>query len=164
MLRARSSDAAAKVAAHLWDESSGIFVNRFSSGAFNPRISPTSFYPLLAGVASSERATSMMTGWMLNASRFCVTANGDFIGNNASGCYWGLPSISADDPAFPALGYVRQTARAAPLEQTTPLNALTKFHCTPSSRPVSLAATPRPICGVPARASGGATSGGRWRC
>ena len=31
----------------------------------------------------------------------------DAEGNNASYCYYGLPSIAADDAAFPALGYWR---------------------------------------------------------
>ena len=40
------------------------------------------------------------------SSRFCVAPNGDFAGNSEA-CWWGLPSISADDAAFPALGYWR---------------------------------------------------------
>lgn len=44
---------------------------------------------------------------LLNSSRFCVSPKGDFSGNNATWCYWGLPSVSADDPAFPQLGYWR---------------------------------------------------------
>merc|ERR1712187_139277 len=47
-----------------------------------------------------------MKKWMLNSSRFCISPNGDFAGNSET-CYWGLPSISADDPAFPPLGYWR---------------------------------------------------------
>ena len=47
-----------------------------------------------------------MRGWLLNASRFCVSPTANFSDNNAS-CYWGLPSISADDVAFPKLGYWR---------------------------------------------------------
>ena len=48
----------------------------------------------------------MVTRWLTNASRFCVAPNGDFQGNSRA-CFWGLPSISADDPAFPPLGYWR---------------------------------------------------------
>jgi len=106
MLRARSADAKAKIAANLWDEQSGIFVNRLATGAFNRRISPTSFYPMQTGIATAPRATSMVSGWLLNASRFCIAPKGDFAGNPDT-CYWGLPSISADDPAFPPLGYWR---------------------------------------------------------
>ena len=106
VLRARSADARAKIAAHLWDEQSGIFVNRLATGRFRRRITPTSFYPMLSGIATVGRAESMLRGWLLNASRFCITPKGDFAGNDDT-CYWGLPSVSADDPAFPPLGYWR---------------------------------------------------------
>lgn len=43
----------------------------------------------------------------LCACRFCISPNGDMAGNNPNTCYWGLPSIAADDPAFPPLGYWR---------------------------------------------------------
>lgn len=46
----------------------------------------------------------MVSHWLLNASRFAITQDGDFAGNDDNN-YWGLPSISADDAAFPALGY-----------------------------------------------------------
>ena len=46
----------------------------------------------------------------MNSSRFCLSPSGDFAGNTDD-CYWGLPSISADDPAFPQLGYWRGYAR-----------------------------------------------------
>ena len=106
LLRRRSRSMRAKIGDHLWDSASGAFVNRFANGTFNRRISPTSFYPMLAGAATAERATALMTGWLMNASRFCVSPRGDFVGNSDD-CYWGLPSISADDAAFPALGYWR---------------------------------------------------------
>jgi putative isomerase len=61
-LRARSAEARAKIAAHLWDEASGIFVNRFPTGDFNRRISPTSFYPMMAGAVTADRAAAMMHG------------------------------------------------------------------------------------------------------
>ena len=47
-----------------------------------------------------------MRGWLMNSSRFCVAPHGDFAGNRDD-CYWGLPSIAADDPAYPPLGYWR---------------------------------------------------------
>jgi hypothetical protein len=106
MLRGRAADARAKIGTHLWDASTGIFANKFANGSFYRRITPTSFYPMMAGAATAENAASMMSHWMLNASRFCVTPTGDFSGNSAA-CWWGLPSVSADDPAFPALGYWR---------------------------------------------------------
>ena len=51
------------------------------------------------------QAARMATGWALNATRFCLSAS--WPAGVADACYWGLPSISADDPAFPALGYWR---------------------------------------------------------
>ena len=105
-LRARASVSRQKIADHLWEDRLGVFSNRFANGTFYPRISPTSFYPMLAGAASPERATILIQRWLLNASRFCLTPKGDFVGNSDT-CYWGLPSISADDPAFPPLGYWR---------------------------------------------------------
>ena len=61
---------------------------------------------MLAGAATSARAATMMQGWLLNASHFCVSPTGDFAGNHDD-CYWGLPSIQRADPAFPRLGYWR---------------------------------------------------------
>ena len=69
-------------------------------------MSPTSFYPMMTGAATEARAASMMSGWLLNSSRFCIAPTGDFKGNSDT-CYWGLLSISTDDPAFPPLGYWR---------------------------------------------------------
>ena len=106
MLRKRSADDRAAIDAHLWNAPLSTYSNRFSNGTFSTRISPTSFYPMLAGAATPERAATLMSRWLLNASRFCVAPAGDF-GGNTDSCYWGLPSISADDPAFPALGYWR---------------------------------------------------------
>jgi hypothetical protein len=45
------------------------------------------------------------TEWALNATRFCLSAT--WPAGVADACYWGLPSISADDASFPALGYWR---------------------------------------------------------
>ena len=45
----------------------------------------------------------MVKNWLLSPQHFCISPNGDFKGNSEV-CYWGLPSIEASDPAFPALG------------------------------------------------------------
>ena len=76
------------------------------NGSFNRRVSPTSFYALQTGVPADERVAAMMTGWLLNASHFCISPEGDHSGN-ADDCWWGLPSIEASDPAYPPLGYWR---------------------------------------------------------
>ena len=119
-LRARASFLRNQTQQHLWDEDIGVFVSRFASGrcpenltlceneyGFDRRISPTNIWPMLVGGATEAQAARMMTAWLQNASRFCITPEGDFKGNDPDACYWGLPSISANDPAFPPLGYWR---------------------------------------------------------
>ena len=69
------SDASAAVQGNLWSEELGIFANKFSqNGTFYPRISPKSFYPMLAGIATDAQAATMVTRWLLNASRFTPMA------------------------------------------------------------------------------------------
>jgi hypothetical protein len=114
---------------HHWNEDIGILANKFSAkyictcqcnasgivtgtncssedccndGWYN-RISPTSFYPMQSHIATDAQATTMMERWLMNKNRFCIASEGDSAGNSA-GCYWGLPSISASDSAFPPLG------------------------------------------------------------
>ena len=107
LLTARLEELAGLIRDHLWDDASGAFVNKFSGNAsFYRRVSPTSFYPLLARVASDDQARAMATGWLMNSSRFCIDPNGD-VANNPASCWWGLPSINAADPAYPPLGYWR---------------------------------------------------------
>eukprot|EP00980_Cylindrotheca_fusiformis_P027141 scaffold19016_cov147-Cylindrotheca_fusiformis.AAC.5 len=84
----------------LWDADDGVFSNQFPNGTYSKRISPTSFYPLLGNVASDAQAESMVEHWLMNSTRFCI-------GSRTRECWWGLPSISGDDPAFPKLGYWR---------------------------------------------------------
>jgi hypothetical protein len=76
------------------------------AGSFNPRISPTSFYALQTLAPTDAQAERMVTRWLTNRSAFCIAADGDYTGNDEEGCYWGLPSINAADPAFPH-GYWR---------------------------------------------------------
>jgi len=104
-----------------------------TNASFVQSITPTSFYPLLLplptertsfgsrGDASfggmegdsspehilnpNDTVESMVGAWLLNASRFCLSPNGDFEGNDPGSCYWGLPSVSADDPAYMVRGH-----------------------------------------------------------
>jgi len=81
------------VRAKLWNEHDGIYANRFWNGEFSPRLSPTSFYPLFAGIATPEQAERMLKEHLLNPKEF-----------------WGtyvIPSISRSDPAFPDQFYWR---------------------------------------------------------
>ena len=106
MLKKRADDMKNRIQNNLWHEELGIYANRLLNGTFYPRISPTSFYPMQANVATDEQADMMITKWLLNSTRFCIARDGDFKGNDDT-CYWGLPSINAADPAFPPLGYWR---------------------------------------------------------
>lgn len=70
----------------LWNEQDGIFENRYWDGHFSKRLSPTNFYPLLAGIATPEQAKRMVREHLLNSKEF-----------------WGkyvIPTISRNDPAF----------------------------------------------------------------
>ena len=99
MLRERCENMRALMRQHLWHDGLGIYSNKFSGNdSFYPRISPTSFFPLFARAPTDDQATRMMQNWLMNATRFCISPNGDGAGNTDD-CYWGLPSISADDPA-----------------------------------------------------------------
>jgi hypothetical protein len=78
----------------LWDEKAGIFLNRRTdTGAPNPRISPTNFYPLLAGVATPAQAARMMKDHYFNPNEF--------------GGEWVLPAAPRNDPAIPEQNYWR---------------------------------------------------------
>ncbi len=77
----------------LWDERQGIYCNRHWDGRLSQRWSPTSFFPLIAGVAPPERAERMIREHLLNEQEF-----------------WGehvIPSIARSDPAYPDNDYWR---------------------------------------------------------
>ena len=105
LLAGRAAAVRAFISAQLWDEQQGAFVNTFPNGTHSRRVSPTSFYALAARAASDAQAARMATEWALNSTRFCLSQQ--WPEGVSDDCYWGLPSISADDPAFPALGYWR---------------------------------------------------------
>ncbi|HEY1576182.1 MAG TPA: trehalase family glycosidase [Terracidiphilus sp.] len=92
-LRNRAALYRAKLAT-LWDEKSGIFLNKdLHTGQMNTRLSPTNFYPLLAKAATPEQATTMIEKHLMNPAEF-----------------WGqyvIPSIERDDPAFKDQNYWR---------------------------------------------------------
>jgi len=98
-------DSLKKSLATLWNSKILSFSNMHPNNTFNSRISPTLFYPYLVGVPSDSQAASQVSAWLVNNSRFCISEN--WPNGMADTCYWGLPSISADDPSFPPLGYWR---------------------------------------------------------
>ncbi len=70
----------------LWNETDGIYENRFWNGQFSKRLSPTNFYPMLAGIATPEQAQRMVKEHLLNPREFW----GDYV----------VPTTSRSDPAF----------------------------------------------------------------
>jgi putative isomerase len=85
-LRAEYDGLAALINERLWNEEAGIYQNRHWDGRFSPHLSPTLFYPLLAGIAPPDRAARMVREHLLNEAEF-----------------WGhyvLPSIARDDPGY----------------------------------------------------------------
>ena len=78
----------------LWDEKTGLFLNRRTdTGAFSYRLSPTHFYPLLAGAATPAQAQRMIAEHFFNPAEF----DGE----------WILPSCARNDPAYPEQEYWR---------------------------------------------------------
>ena len=77
----------------LWDDEHGLYANRHWDGRFSNRWSPTSFFPLIAGIADGERAERLIREHLLNEAEF-----------------WGryvIPAISRSDPAFADNDYWR---------------------------------------------------------
>ncbi|HVU32648.1 MAG TPA: trehalase family glycosidase [Opitutaceae bacterium] len=78
----------------LWSEADGIFLNRrLDDGAWIPRHSPTSFYPLLAGAASPAQAEELVRRHLLNPAEYAGT--------------WMIPAAPRNDPAFAEQLYMR---------------------------------------------------------
>lgn len=92
-LRERSARYRAKLAT-MWDENAGIYLNKdLHTGASGTRLSPTNFYPLLAGVPSPEQAKAMIQKHLLNPKEFWGR--------------WIMPSIAMNDAAFTDQNYWR---------------------------------------------------------
>jgi hypothetical protein len=92
-LRDRSARYRAKLGT-LWDESSGIFLNKdLHTGKFSSRLSPTNFYPLLAKAATPAQADIMIQKHLRNPQEFWGE--------------WVIPSIARNDPAFGDQNYWR---------------------------------------------------------
>jgi hypothetical protein len=90
-LRAEHAALTERINALMWDEERGLYVNRHWDGRLAERYSPTSFYPLLAGVATPERAERCVRQHLMNPDEFWGE--------------WVIPSISRRDPNFPVQKY-----------------------------------------------------------
>ena len=82
----------------LWDEKTGMYLNRFwpeAGGLFSYRKSPALLWMMVAGIPSEAQARRLVYEHLLNPEEFW----GEFV----------LPSASRDDPAFPEQYYWRGT-------------------------------------------------------
>ena len=77
----------------LWSSERGTYLNKHWNGKFDGRLSPTHFYPLMAGIPSESRASRIVDEHLLNPDEFL----GDYM----------IPMISRDDPAFVDQNYWR---------------------------------------------------------
>jgi len=75
LLRQRLDVVAASVEAALWDNNTGMYANRLFNGTFYPRISPTSFFPMLSGLPSRDRVLSHLLPLLRSPEGFCVTGD-----------------------------------------------------------------------------------------
>ena len=91
--KARHEKLAAKISEELWDAERQVFANKLPSGEFIRQIAPTSFYPLAAGAATPDQASSMCGRYL---------ESDDWFGGR-----FGLPSVARSDPAFPDNVYWR---------------------------------------------------------
>ncbi len=78
----------------MWDEKSGMFLNLdLKTHEPSHRLSPTNFYPLLAGAATPEQAQTMIARHLRNPDEFWGQ--------------WVIPAIARDDPAYGDQNYWR---------------------------------------------------------
>ena len=85
-----------ELSAQLWDDRQGLYVNvRARDGVYSRRLSPTSFFPMIAGLPSVGQAEVMVVQHLQNRNEFCV-------GLDCAGLP--LPSIARSD-----LNYTDQT-------------------------------------------------------
>ena len=106
LLKQQSATMAALVNGSLWDDVTGIYRQRDASGnasrGFSPVLSPTSFYPMIAGIPSAAQAERMVADHLTNVSEFCVDPGVEFQSETSvqGACPYAIPSISRSDPNF----------------------------------------------------------------
>ncbi len=84
---------AQRINEQMWDEAAGIYKNRHWDGRLSAHLSPTNFYPLIAGIAPRERAERMLREHLLNEREFA----GQYV----------IPSTARDDPGYGGNDYWR---------------------------------------------------------
>lgn len=69
-LHAGAEAHAARIRDVLWDDERGVFANRRWDGAFVRSLSPMSFAPMFAGVATPAQAERLVAEWLRDPARF----------------------------------------------------------------------------------------------
>jgi putative isomerase len=69
-LRARARSSGALVRDVLWDPARRIFANRLWDGRFVRSVGPSSFYPMMAGIATAEQADALVRDHLVNPEEF----------------------------------------------------------------------------------------------
>ena len=107
MLEKQSSTIATLINSVMWDDKTGIYRQVDASPAqqgFSPRLSPTSFYPMLSGIASEAQVSRLIKEHLTDERGFCVDADP---ANPNPKCPFAMPSISRADPSFFDNTYVK---------------------------------------------------------
>ncbi|PTX97870.1 trehalase family glycosidase [Opitutus sp. ER46] len=92
-LRERAKEYGARLQ-ELWHAEQGIYLNRrLDTGAWSTRHSPTSFYPLYAGVATPAQAEELVRKHLLNPEEYAGE--------------WMIPAAPRNDPTFSEQLYMR---------------------------------------------------------
>ena len=75
-----------RIRSWLWDAKRAVFANRLLDGRFVDALAPTSFYPMVAGIASDDQVKSLIELYLEPKAKF--------------GGKFSLPSAPRDHPAF----------------------------------------------------------------
>jgi len=87
-----------EVTQKLWDKKSSIYLNKYlDKEGFSERLSPTLFYPMLAGISTKEQAAIMISKHFYNTNEFysdfllpsCAFNDKSFDNNYWRGSVWG---------------------------------------------------------------------------
>ncbi|MEB3958850.1 trehalase family glycosidase [Streptomyces kunmingensis] len=70
----------------LWHAEKGLYLSRYLDGTWNEVVTPTVFYPLFAGIATQDRARTLIEDHLLNPDEFW----GDHV----------IPSVARNDPTY----------------------------------------------------------------
>jgi len=81
-LQARFAAVSDALNTHLWDAEAGMYTNALFNGSFYRRWSPTSLFPMMSGVPSTQQATSL-TAFATSPLGLCINATHQGPANSA---------------------------------------------------------------------------------